>query len=155
MYHLGQDLGGNWMWSSYLIKHGHNGRSCDLGIFGISEVNSSARAFKHPILRYPRGPRDKSSGFCQIPICVFFSELLMHSLINQTVRPWLFGVRTRNQIIFIGFQNFLVHASLGLRYFTGWNISPSVYPSIPGFAGFQYLFFCDFLRISLFPKSGN
>ena len=39
MYHLGEDLGWYWIWASYLIKYVHNGWSCDLGIFGIPEVN--------------------------------------------------------------------------------------------------------------------
>ena len=39
MYHLGEDLGWEWIWASYLIKYAYNGCSCDLGIFGIPEVN--------------------------------------------------------------------------------------------------------------------
>ena len=46
MYHLGEDLEWHWIWASYLIEYAHNGWSCDLGIFGIPEVNFPARAFK-------------------------------------------------------------------------------------------------------------
>ena len=46
MHHLGEDLRWYWIWASYLIKYAHNGRSCDLSIFGIPEVNFPARAFK-------------------------------------------------------------------------------------------------------------
>ena len=44
LYHLGKDLGWDWIWASYLIKYAHNGWSYDLGIFGIPEVNFPARA---------------------------------------------------------------------------------------------------------------
>ena len=50
-YHLGQDLGWDWIWVSYLIKYAHNGRSCDLDIFGIPEVNFPARAFELDICK--------------------------------------------------------------------------------------------------------
>ena len=46
MYHLGEDLGWDLRWAPYLIKYAHSGWSCDLGIFGIPEVNFPARAFK-------------------------------------------------------------------------------------------------------------
>ena len=46
MYHLGEDIVWDWRWTSYLIKYVHNGWSCDLGIFGIPEVNFPATAFK-------------------------------------------------------------------------------------------------------------
>ena len=39
IYHLGQDLAWDWISASYLIKYAHTGRSCDLLIFGIPEVN--------------------------------------------------------------------------------------------------------------------
>ena len=41
----------DWIWFSYLIKYVHNGRSCDLDIFGIPEVIFSVRAFKLGRLR--------------------------------------------------------------------------------------------------------
>ena len=41
IYHLGQDLAWDWISASYLIKYAHTGRSCDLLIFGIPEVNFS------------------------------------------------------------------------------------------------------------------
>ena len=46
MYHLGEDLEGDWIWASNLIEYAHNCWSFDLGIFGIPEVNCQARAFK-------------------------------------------------------------------------------------------------------------
>ena len=51
MYHLGQDLGWDWRWASYLIKYAHNGWSCDFGILGIPGVNFSVRSFKLGMLR--------------------------------------------------------------------------------------------------------
>ena len=51
MYHLGEDLGWDWIWAPYLIKYAHNGWPCDLGIFGIPEVNFQATAFKLNIYR--------------------------------------------------------------------------------------------------------
>ena len=46
IYHLGQDLAWDWISASYLIKYVHTGRSCDLLIFGIPEVNFLVRAFQ-------------------------------------------------------------------------------------------------------------
>ena len=55
--------------ASYLMKYGHNGRSCDLGIFGILKS-----IFKL-----------KPSNL------VWFSESFMHFLIDSTACPWLCG----------------------------------------------------------------
>ena len=55
--------------ASYLIKYGHNGRSCDLGIFGILKS-----IFKL-----------KPSNL------VWFSAIFMHFLIDSTACPWLCG----------------------------------------------------------------
>ena len=46
IYHLGQDLAWDWISASYLIKYAQTGRSCDLLIFGIPEVNFLVRAFQ-------------------------------------------------------------------------------------------------------------
>ena len=103
---LCQDLGRDWISASCLIKYAHNDRSCDFGIFVIPEVNFSARAFKLGMLRDLKDTRDINSGLCQILICVFL-ELFAHFLINLAACPWLFGVRTIAQIIYLlDFKNF-------------------------------------------------
>ena len=72
IYHLGKDLGWDRIWASYLIKYAFNGWSCDLGIFGILEVNIPARAFKFEIHRDLIGTHYISPGFCWMSIFVFF-----------------------------------------------------------------------------------
>ena len=107
MYHLGKDLGWDWISASYLIKYAHNGWSCDL-------------VFELGILRAPRGIPDKTPGFCWIPMFVFFLIFFMRFLIKLGALSWQFGVRTITPIIFIRFQIFLVHLSLGLRSWMEW-----------------------------------
>ena len=69
MYHLGQDLGRDWIWASYLIKYVHNGRSY---IFGIPEVNFPARAIKIINVKKPYGDTwYKSRVLLHFNICNF------------------------------------------------------------------------------------
>ena len=67
------DLGGDWIWASYLNRYAHNGWSCDLGICGIP------RAFKLNIQRDLIGTHNISPGFCWISIFVFFPISLRFS----------------------------------------------------------------------------
>ena len=76
IYHLGKDLAWDWISASYLIKYAHTGRSCDLLIFGIPEVNFLVRAFQFGMKRVLRRIYDISPGFCWIPIFVFFLNFL-------------------------------------------------------------------------------
>ena len=76
IYHLGQDLAWDWISASYLIKYAHTGRSCDLLIFGIPEVNFLVRAFQFGMTGVLSGIYDISPGFCWIPIFVFFLNFL-------------------------------------------------------------------------------
>ena len=76
IYHLGQDLAGDWISASYLIKYAHTGRSCDLLIFGIPEVNFLVRAFQFSMKGVLSRIYDISPGFCWIPIFVFFLNFL-------------------------------------------------------------------------------
>ena len=79
MHHLGEDLGWDRIWASYLIKYAHNGWSCDFGIFDIPEVNTSARAFKLYISRDLVWTNDISPGLCSISVFVFFPIFLPFS----------------------------------------------------------------------------
>ena len=76
IYHLGQDLAWDWISASYLIKYAHTGRSCDLLIFGIPEVNCLVRAFQVGMKGVLSRIYDISPGFCWIPIFVFFLNFL-------------------------------------------------------------------------------
>ena len=76
IYHLGQDLAWDWISASYLIKYAHTGRSCDLLIFGIPEVNFLVRAFQFGMKGVLSRIYDISPGFCWIPIFVFFLNFL-------------------------------------------------------------------------------
>ena len=76
IYHLGQDLAWNWISASYLIKYAHTGRSCDLLIFGIPEVNFLVRAFQFGMKGVLSRIYDISPGFCWILIFVFFLNFL-------------------------------------------------------------------------------
>ena len=76
IYHLGQDLAWDWISASYLIKYAHTGRSCDLLIFGIPEVNFLVRAFECGMKGVLSRIYDISPGFCWIPIFVFFLNFL-------------------------------------------------------------------------------
>ena len=76
IYHLGQDLAWDWISASYLIKYAHTGRSCDLLIFGIPEVNFLVRAFQFGMKGVLSRIYDMSPGFCCIPIFVFFLNFL-------------------------------------------------------------------------------
>ena len=76
IYHLGQDLAWDWISASYLIKYAHTGRSCDLLIFGIPEVNFLVRAFQFCMKGVLSRIYDMSPGFCWIPIFVFFLNFL-------------------------------------------------------------------------------
>ena len=76
IYHLGQDLALDWISASYLIKYAHTGRSCDLLIFGIPEVNFLVRAFQFGMKGVLSRIYDISPGFCWIPIFVFFLNFL-------------------------------------------------------------------------------
>ena len=76
IYHLGQDLAWDWISASYLIKYAHTGRSCDLLIFGIPEVNFIVRAFQFGMKGVLSRIYDISPGFCWIPIFVFFLNFL-------------------------------------------------------------------------------
>ena len=80
MHHLGEDLGWDWIWASYLIKYAHNGWSCDIGIFGIPEVNLPPRAFKLDIQRDLMRTHDISPRFCWISI--FFSRIF-YAFLNE------------------------------------------------------------------------
>ena len=73
---LGQDLAWDWISASYLIKYAHTGRSCDLLIFGIPEVNFLVRAFQFGMKGVLSRIYDISPGFCWIPIFVFFLNFL-------------------------------------------------------------------------------
>ena len=76
VYHLGQDIAWDWISASYLIKYAHTGRSCDLLIFGIPEVNFLVRAFQFGMKGVLSRIYDISPGFCWIPIFVFFLNFL-------------------------------------------------------------------------------
>ena len=76
IYHLGQDLAWDWISASYLIKYAHTGRSCDLLIFGIPEVNFLVRAFQFGMKGVLSRIYDISPLFCWIPIFVFFLNFL-------------------------------------------------------------------------------
>ena len=76
MYNLGHDLAWDWISASYLIKYAHTGRSCDLLIFGIPEVNFLVRAFQFGMKGVLSRIYDISPGFCRIPIFVFFLNFL-------------------------------------------------------------------------------
>ena len=76
IYHLGQDLAWDCISASYLIKYAHTGRSCDLLIFGIPEVNFLVRAFQFGMKGVLSRIYDISPGFCWIPIFVFFLNFL-------------------------------------------------------------------------------
>ena len=76
IYHLGQDLAWDWISASYLIKYAHTGRSCDLLIFGIPEVNFLVRAFQFGTKGVLSRIYYISPGFCWIPIFVFFLNFL-------------------------------------------------------------------------------
>ena len=76
IYYLGQDLAWDWISASYLIKYAHTGRSCDLLIFGIPEVNFLVRAFQFGMKGVLSRIYDISPGFCWIPIFVFFLKFL-------------------------------------------------------------------------------
>ena len=76
IYHLGQDLAWDWISASYLIKYAHTGRSCDLLIFGIPEINFLVRAFQFGMKGVLSRIYDISPGFCWIPIFVFFLNFL-------------------------------------------------------------------------------
>ena len=76
IYHLGQDLAWDWISASYLIKYAHTGRSCDLLIFGIPEVNFLVRAFPFGMKGVLSRIYDISPGFCWIPVFVFFLNFL-------------------------------------------------------------------------------
>ena len=76
IYHLGQDLAWDWISASYLIKYAHTGRSCDLLIFGIPELNLLVRAFQFCMKGVLSRIYDISPGFCWIPIFVFFLNFL-------------------------------------------------------------------------------
>ena len=64
IYHLGEDLAWDWISASYLIKYAHTGRSCDLLIFGIPEVNFLVRAFQFGMKGVLSRIYDISPGFC-------------------------------------------------------------------------------------------
>ena len=81
MYHLGQDLGGDWRWASYLIEYEHSGWLCDIGIFDIPEVNFLAAVFKLDVQRDLIGTHDISTGFSWISIFVFF--LNFYAFLNE------------------------------------------------------------------------
>ena len=85
IYHLGQDLAWDWISASYLIKYAHTGRSCDLLIFGIPEVNFLVRAFQFGMKGVLSRIYDISPGFCWIPIFVFFLNFLRVSKLTHTV----------------------------------------------------------------------
>ena len=85
IYHLGQDLAWDWISASYLIKYAHTGRSCDLLIFGIPEVNFLVRAFQFGMKGVLSRIYDISPGFCWIPIFVFFLNFLRVSWLTHTV----------------------------------------------------------------------
>ena len=72
IYHLGQDLAWDWISASYLIKYAHTGRSCDLLIFGVPEVNFLVRAFQFGMKGVLSRIPDISPEFCWIPMFVFF-----------------------------------------------------------------------------------
>ena len=76
MYLLGHDLAWDWISASYLIKYAHTGRSCDLLIFGIPEVNFLVRAFQFGMKGVLSRIYDISPEFCWIPIFVFFLNFL-------------------------------------------------------------------------------
>ena len=76
IYHLGQDLAWDWISASYLIKYAHTGRSCDLLIFGIPEVNFLVRVFQFGMKGVLSRIYDINPGFCWIPIFVFFLNFL-------------------------------------------------------------------------------
>ena len=81
MCHFGQDLGWDWRWASYIIKYAHYGCSCDLCVFGIPEVNFTARVYKLNIQRDLMGTHDIRPGSCWISIFVFF--LIFYAFINE------------------------------------------------------------------------
>ena len=119
MHHLGEDLGWNWIWESYLIKYGHNGWSCDSGIFCIPEVNFPARALKLWYLKRPYGHTwYKSRVLLNFDICIF-SEFFTLFLKNLGAQSWVLGVLTITWGVFIGFKFFwyMHHLDEDL----GWN----------------------------------
>ena len=82
---MGHDLAWDWISASYLIKYAHTGRSCDLLIFGIPEVNFLVRAFQFGMKGVLSKIYDISPGFCGIPIFVFFLNFLRVSLLTHTI----------------------------------------------------------------------
>ena len=116
MYHLGEDLGWDWIWASYLIKYVHNGWSCDLGIFGIPEVNFPSNL----ILKRPYGDTwYKSRVLLNFNICIFL-EFFTLFLMNLDAQSWVLAVRTITWIVFfIGFHFFLYMYHLGQDL--GWD----------------------------------
>ena len=123
MYHLGEDLGWDWIWASCLIECAQNGWSFDLGIFGIPDVNCPARAFKLILYRDLLRTQDISPRFCWITIFVFFPNFFTFFFMNLGARSQVLGVQTINLIVFIGFQIFLTYVSLGWRSWMWLNMS--------------------------------
>ena len=103
MYHLGEDLGRDWIWVSYLIKYVHNGWSCDLGIFGIPEVNFPARAFKLDIYRDLMGTHAKVLGFAEFQY--FYFSRIFYAFLNEPGCSVMSALCPDNNLnVFIGFQ---------------------------------------------------
>ena len=104
MYHLGKDLGWDWIWASYLIKYAHNGWSCDLCIFGHSWSQFSSLQTWH--LKRPCGDTwHKSRALLNLNICIF-PEFFTLFLRNLGAPSWMLGGRTITWNGFIGFHYF-------------------------------------------------
>ena len=133
MHHLGEDLGWDWTWASYLIKYVHNGWSCDLGIFGIPEINFPVRAFKFHNYRNLIGPHDISPKFQYLYFSRIFYAFLNElgcSVVNVwcpddnlNCSQWILGVRMITLIVFSEFQWYMLHMSFGSRFAMGLNMS--------------------------------
>ena len=116
MYHSGEDLGWDWIWASHLIKYAHNGWSCDLSIFGIPEVNFSARAFKRDIQRDLMGTHNISPGFCWILIFVFSQNF--YAFLNEPGCS-VMGAWCPDELFSLDFNLVLIYVSLWSRSWMG------------------------------------
>ena len=110
MYHLGEDLGCDWIWASYLIKYVHNGWSCDLGIFGIPEVNFPSNLI---LLRPYEDTWYKSRVLLNFNICIFLEYF--YAFLNESGCSVMSTCCPDNNLncFFIGFHLFLYMYHLG------------------------------------------
>ena len=81
MYHLGQDLGRDWIWVSYIILYAHNGRSCHF--LGIIEVNFSVKGFKRGVFRDLMETHDISPGVAEFEYLYF--PWIFYPFLNESV----------------------------------------------------------------------